>query len=94
MENTKKFKTIIKTTWKTRRTGKEVFSNEFIKGQVIGMLRGIVGYEVRLYPMRTNNKTGYTLMKAECTQEQYDKFKEFVEYCYPELCEFDTKEVA
>lgn len=94
MEDTRKFKTIIKTTWKTRITARTRPLNEFIKGQVIGILRGIARHEVEIYPLDYDDETGYIIMVAKCTQEQYDKFKEFVEYCYPELCEFDVKEVA
>lgn len=41
----------------------------------------------------TNKDESIRYLKTECTQEQYEKFKEYVENMYPGLCEFYWEKV-
>lgn len=79
------FKTLI---LKKGRLGK----NKYVHGRISGMsvaLCGGVECDKR-FALMENRKV--LMVTSECTQKQYDKFKELVEKVYPGICIFDYKE--
>lgn len=79
------FKTLI---LKKGRLGK----NKYVHGRICGMNLVLCGgvESDRRFPLLENRKI--TIILSECTQKQYNKFKELVEEVYPGICIFDYKE--
>lgn len=64
--------------------------NRYVVGKISGINHVLCGNSNR-FAHTFDDKTGDTLIKHECYQEQYDIFRITIEELYPGLCEFDYK---
>lgn len=79
----KKYKTKVKNDHKIYG------QNEYVLGRISGLQYAYCGGDPKIgyAVMRGEEKTIFT---AECSEEQYERFKTVVEEMYPGLCEFDV----
>lgn len=71
------------------------FGNDFVEGKIIGYLdicvenfKPIRG-KVSKISINWSDDTPGKIVRARCTQEQYDRFVEIVNMQYPYFCEFN-----
>ena len=78
----KKFKTLVK---KEEGLG----DNEYVRGRISGIIIALC-YDENKHPYRWSHADEKgRVITIRCTDEQYDKFKEIVDECYPNLCQFN-----
>ena len=75
------FKTLIKDNHKFG-------NNPYVRGRISGMAYVLFGCDKQCAHIRYENLDG-VLFRYNGLPEEYEKFKEVVESCYPGLCIFD-----
>ena len=85
----KLFKTLLKTDHK-------FYNNAYVRGRIYGIAEIIcelwedktLNKKTCYGTFMTNNDGTIRYLETRCTEEQYERFKTYVEDFYPDLCEF------
>ena len=66
--------------------------NKFVRGVIVGIRYAVLHYDRGIELANEKiMRTGDVIIPAQCTAEEYEKFKTLVEERYPGLCEFDVE---
>ena len=65
--------------------------NDFVEGRLSGIQQAICDPDNERGYAIAHVQDGY-IIATTCTLEQYERFAEIVEKCYPKLCVFDYKD--